>query len=404
MEYKLTVDDKSEKEIEISVPASELDSIMEQETSKLKKGLSLNGFRKGRVPKSLIKNKYRDTIKAQAIDSLVTKSYLEILEEKKWRPASQAKLLNIEEGDNIKFRLQFEIVPEFEVDNYHHIEIFKSDMMPDDFLLEQGMNELRERFAKIREVSRPGVVDDLVTMDLEVREKDTLKNKQSNIMARIGDRNLPDEINRELVGAKKSENKEIKVGDLIYKMSVKKIEEKELPQIDDDFAKKLNFENTEQLKKKVMEDLKKAEEMRIEDELKESLSHVILERIKVSVPKSLVQNEYEKILQRAKLPDSDANKERFIEIAEKRVRFNLILDKIAEKENIKSTEEETMNAIAGMEIKLNDDNRFDVINYVTNILNREKTIDFLFKNAKIGEKSRIVSPKEAVHDTRSIRH
>jgi len=404
LEYKLTVDDKSEKEIEISVPASELDSIMEQETSKLKKGLSLNGFRKGRVPKSLIKNKYRDTIKAQAIDSLVTKSYLEILEEKKWRPASQAKLLNIEEGDNIKFRLQFEIVPEFEVDNYHHIEIFKSDMMPDDFLLEQGMNELRERFAKIREVSRPGVVDDLVTMDLEVREKDTLKNKQSNIMARIGDRNLPDEINRELVGAKKSENKEIKVGDLIYKMSVKKIEEKELPQIDDDFAKKLNFENTEQLKKKVMEDLKKAEEMRIEDELKESLSHVILERIKVSVPKSLVQNEYEKILQRAKLPDSDANKERFIEIAEKRVRFNLILDKIAEKENIKSTEEETMNAIAGMEIKLNDDNRFDVINYVTNILNREKTIDFLFKNAKIGEKSRIVSPKEAVHDTRSIRH
>ena len=404
MEYKLTVDNELEKEIEISVPASELESIMEQETSKLKKDLSLNGFRKGRVPKSLIKNKYRDTIKAQAIDSLATKSYLQILEEKKWHPASQAKLLNIEEGDNIKFRLQFEIVPEFEVNNYRNIEIFKNDPMPEDFFLEQGLNELRERFAKIKEVSRPGVVDDLVTMDLEVRERDVVKNKQTDIMTKVGDRNLPDEINRELVGAKKSENKEIKVGDLTYKMSVKKIEEKELPQIDDDFAKKLNFENTEQLKKKVMEDLKKAEEMRIEDELKESLSHVILERTKFSVPKSLVQNEYEKILQRAKLPDSDTNKERFSKIAEKRVRLNLILDKIAEKENIKSTEEEIMNVIAGMGIKLNDDNRFDVINYVTDILNREKTIDFLFKNAKIGEKSHIVSPKEAVHDTRSIRH
>ena len=118
----------------------------------------------------------------------------------------------------------------------------------------------------------------------------------------------------------------------------------------------------------------------------------------------MIQNEYEKILQRFQLPDSDANKERFWGGAEKRVRFNLILEKITEKENIKVDESEVLNVISNMGIKVNDENRKDVITYVGNLLNREKTMDFILKNAKISEKSRIISPKEANNDTSSIRH
>ena len=92
------------------------------------------------------------------------------------------------------------------------------------------------------------------------------------------------------------------------------------------------------------------------------------------------------------------------DIAEKRVRLNLILDKIAEKENIKVTEEEIMNVISIMGIKLNDENHDNVIGYIGNILSREKTIDFLFQKAQISEKKRIISPKEATNDTSSVRH
>jgi len=404
LEYELTKDNGVEKEIQISVPATELNTFINKEADKLQKKLTLRGFRKGKVPKNLIKTRYHDTLKAQAMDNLVTKSYLKILEEKKWRPASRAELLNIEEGEKITFRLQFEVIPDFDVDNYQELEIFKDEPMPDNFLLEQGINELRERFATVKEVSRPTVVDDLVTADVEIIENNSVQSKQTDLTIRVGDRNYPDEVNRTLVGAKKSENKQVRVGNLLYKMSIKKIEEKNLPNVDDDFAKKQNYENVEDLKKKLMDDLKKIEEKRIEEELKESLSNVILERIRFTVPKSLIQNEYQKILQRSKLPDSDATKERFWNFAEKRARFNLILDKIAEKENIRVEEKEIMNLISAMNIKLNDENRDDIIHYLSDILGKEKTIDFLYKNAKISKKGRIISPKEAINDTRTIRH
>ncbi len=404
MEYVLTIDKELEKEVEIQVPSSEFELVVNQEVDRLQKKLEIKGFRRGRVPKSLIKTKYLDSIKHEAIDQLVTRSYLEILAEKKWRPASHAKLLNVEEGETIKFRLGFEVIPEFGVDNYRNLEIFKSNTLPDDVLLEQGLRDLRERYATVKEVMRPAVVDDFITMDLETQEDNKTKQKQNDITVRIGDRNMPDEMNRALVGMRKLEHKELKIRDAIYRMFIKKIEEKELPQLNDDFAKSLRFENIEKLRVELLAGLKKAEEARIEDELKESLSKVILERIRFNLPNSLIQNEYEKILQNTKLPDSESNKERFWSIAEKRSRFNLILEKIAEKENIKVADEEVMKAIANMGVKLNSENREDVITYIGSVLNREKTIDFLYKNAKVSEKSRIISPKEATNDPNSLRH
>ncbi len=404
MEYEITTDDEIEKEINISIPFIKLEHLINEEVNKMQKDLTLKGFRKGKVPNNIIKNRYSDTLKAQAMNNLVKDSFLKILSEKKWRPASQAELLNIEEGENIKLRLRFEIIPDFNVENYMGLEIFKEESLPDDFLLEQAIEQLREQHATIKEISRPSVVDDFITVDIEIIENNITKSKQDNIVVKIGDRNLPDEINRALVGVRKSEKKEVKTGNQIHKISVKKIEEKILPQFDDDFAKKQNCKNAEQLKKKLMAAAKEIEEKRIEGELKESLSNTILERIKLKVPKTLVQNEYQKILEKSNLSDSETNKESFWGIAEKRVRLNLILDKIAEKENIKVTEDEVMKVISTMGIKLNGENRKNIMDYIGNILNREKTIDSLFQNAQINKKSRIISPKEVINDTSSVRH
>lgn len=404
MKYEITTDNDVEKEIDISIPTTELDRLIDKEVNKIQKDLTLKGFRKGKVPKNIIRSRYSDTLKAQAMNNLVTETFIKILGEKKWHPASQAKLLNVEEGENIKFQLRFEIIPDFNVDNYLRLEIFKEDPLPDDFLLQQGMNELRERHATVKKVSRPAVVDDFVTMDFKISENNIIKTRHSDVTVKIGDRSLPDEINKALVGVRKSENKEVNVGNQIHTLSIKKIEEKVLPQIDDEFAKSQNCEDVEQLKKKLMEDVKKLEENRIEEELKESLSTILLERIKFKIPNSLIDVEYQRILQKSNLPDSDTNKERFWNLAEKRARLNLILDKIAQKENIKVKEEEIMNLVSTMGIKLSNENRENVIEYIGSILNREKTIDFLFKNAKVSEKSRIISPKEAINDTSSVRH
>jgi trigger factor len=403
LEHKILKETETTKEIEITVSRAELERIIDEETESLRKDLKIDGFRKGRVPTTLIRSKYGDNLKAQAMDRLVRQTYLSVINENGWQVAGQAEIRNIEDKEPITITLYVEVIPEFNVDNYLNIEVYKEPPSPDDFLLQQGMNALKEQHATIREVSRPAVVDDLVTMDIEIKEKGK-SSKESDQTVRIGDRSIPDELNRALVGMKISDRKEVKAGETHYLIWVKKIEEKILPRVDDEFAAKLHLTNSEELKKKILESVKKQEEKRIEDDLKESISAILLERIKFEVPDTLVKKEYEKILKDYGIPDSESNKERFWAVAEKRIRFNLILNKITQKENLQVGEPEIMDVVTKMGIKINEQNRSDVIEYLGSLLNREKTLDFLYKNAKISEKSRILTPKEVADDTRTVRH
>lgn len=403
LEYKLLKENETEKEVEISIPHAELERLVNEETKRVQKDLSIDGYRRGRVPQTLIKSRYAESLKSQAMDRLVKQTYLSVLQENKWQPAGQAELRDVEEGDTIRLRLFVEVIPQFDVENYRNIEIFKEPTAPDDFLLDQGMNALKEQHAETREAARPAVVDDIVTMDLQVTAngQSHLQNDQT---VRIGDRSLPDELNRALVGMRKTEKKEVQVGDKSYKIHVKEVKEKVLPTIDGDFAARLKFGSIEELKNKLLENLKQQEERRIEDELKESISEVLVQRIKFRIPNTLIQREYEKIIKDYNLPDSDSNKERFWGTAEKRVRFNLILDRIAEKEQLRVSESEILDLTTKLGMKLTEQNRSDVMDYLGGILTREKTLNYLYENATISEKSRIVTPKEVANDTRSVRH
>lgn len=404
MHYDIALDKATEKEIDITIPTTELDRFIKIEIDKIKKNLSFNGFRKGKVPESLIKIKYHETLKAQAMNDLVSQSFLKIVSENKWRPASQAEMKNLVENDEIKFRLRFETIPDFELGEYLGIEVFQEEQLPEDFLLEQSIKDLREQHANIKETTHPAAVDDLVTMDLEISENDKIIDNQHDITMRIGDRNLPDEINKILVGAKKTEKKQVNADKKTYKIHIKKVEVKILPNIDDDFAKTLKFESIEQLRKKLLEHAKQIDEKRLEDTAKESLSNVLLERNQFEAPNALIENEYQRILQKSKLPDSESNKERFWGSAEKRARLDLIISKIADKENIRIDQEEITKVVTAMGITLNDENRENIVNYLGNVLTKEKTIDFLYKKAKITKKSQIISAKEDINDTRSVRN
>lgn len=404
MHYDIALDKATEKEIDITVPVTELDRFIKIEIDKIKKNLSFNGFRKGKVPESLIKTKYHDTLRAQAMNDLVTQSFLKIVSENKWRPVSQAEMKNLVENDEIKFRLRFETIPDFELGEYLGIEVFQEEQLPENFLLEQSIKDLREQHANIKETTHPAAVDDLVTMDIEISENDKIIDNQHDITVRIGDRNLPDEINKILVGVKKTEKRQVNADKKNHKIHIKKVEEKILPDIDDDFAKTLKFEGIEQLRKKLLEHAKQIDEKRLEDTAKESLSNVLLEKNRFEVPNALIESEYQTILHKSKLPDSESNKERFWGSAEKRARLDLIINKIADKENIKIDEEEIMKVVTAMGITLNDENRENIVNYLGNVLTKEKTIDFLYKKAKITKKSRIISAKEDINDTRSVRN
>jgi trigger factor len=404
LEYLITVDGESEKEIEVAVPAEDLKPIYEEEVDKLRKEVVIKGYRKGKVPKDLIRARYHETLKASAINDLISKSYIKVLEEKKWQPASSAELLELKEEDKIKFRLRIEVIPDFTVGNYTGLELFKEKPLPMEYLYEQAINQLREKYSTVRETAEPAAVDDFVTIDLEKIEKGKAAEKEQELTVKIGDRSLPDELNRALVGIKKGEKKNVPAGDVAYSVAVKKVEEKILPQLNDDFAKLLNYENMEALKKRIEEEMQKNEEARLEDELRESLAGILLERTIFSVPKVLVNDEYQRMLKNHNLQDTEPTRERFWPMADRRVRFNLIIEKIARQENIRTEEAEVLGLIDQNLLDVNEENRSRVIEYFRNFLNQKKTVDFLLQKAKISEKSRIISPEEAKNAKRPIRH
>ena len=401
LDYEISEDSATVKEFELRVPKAELDTLIDKEADRLRKELVIDGFRKGRVPKTLVKMRYFDDLKARALDKLLSNTYIEFLKERKWRPATQAELKNIEVDEEIKFQIRVEVIPDFDLADYIGIEVVKEEPLSNDFLLKQGIKELQERNGYTRETAEPAVVDNIVTADVIIEEDGKIKSQEKKIKLKIGDRSLPDGLNRILVGVKKGDTREAKIDKSLYRIIVHKVEEKVVPEIDDAFARKQGYENLEEMNRLLLKKLKQQDESRIADELKESIAHIILERHQFPVPETLIQNEYEKLLKEFDLPDSEANKERFWPRAEMKARLNLIIDKIAQQEKIQVTESEVIKEkVERLGLRGNK----EMVEYIRLLMTREKTFDFLLKKAKITERNRIISPKEVMNDTGPIRH
>ncbi|MGQ9464892.1 MAG: trigger factor [bacterium] len=403
MEYQIITDRDTEKEIEFKLGTQELDPYIEVSLEKLRNRISIKGYRKGKAPKNLIRVRYYDTLKAEAINELIMDVYKKLLQEKNWEPAGSPELINYDDSADIKFSLRLEIVPAVEIENYRGLELFKEEPLPQDYLYDQTINRLRENYATVIETNRSAAVDDYVTMDLMISEGGKIIENQSDIVIKVGDRSFPDDLNRALVGVKKGEKKAVKIDRQLYQLKIKKIEERVLPQVDEKFAKLLNFSNITEMEKGIKEMVNKEEEERLADELQENLAAVLLERYQFPVPKSLTEREYQLMLKTHNLTDNESTRERFFPLAEKRTRFNLILDKIASKEHIEVADEEII--ISAQRNGFEKENINDELKeYLRRIITRKKVIEFLIKNANVVQKSKILSPEEVKNVNHSVRY
>ncbi len=404
LQYQIVDNEGLEKKAVITITADEIEQGIVNQIDKIGKSIRLPGFRKGKVPKSIIRSRFALDLKSRAISDAADDAFRRILTDNNWHPASQAEMFDAREEDDLQFSLRFEILPDINLADYCNLEVFREDNLPDAYLMEKAVKQLMDEHSSIKEVNRPAVVDDFVTIDLDIIMNNKLEKNEAGIAIRIGDRSLPDELNRALVGITKNAWKEIKIESAVYRFTVKKVEEKTFPLINDAFAQKMKFANLEAMRKDLLEQAKKDEDRRVEDEIKESLSNILLERNRFPIPKSFVDREYKRILEQLEQTDSESNRERFQPLAEKRARLDLILSKIAELENIKIPEVDIKKIIAAMQWKLPEENRIKAVEYFRQLMTREKTLDFVYRKAKINRKSRIVSPKEALHDHNSVRH
>jgi len=414
-EVKILSDCKREIELEIETEevTKELDKIVVQFSNRAK----IPGFRPGKAPKNLIKQRYYPDIKESLINSLVPKALNAELKAQNLNPIGMPVVndLFFQEGKPLRLKAQFEVLPDFMLPEYKKIKVKKKEISISEQEINQSLEKLQSRSAEYIPVEGRAVADgDFVVIELKGRDTKTnkfLPTEKAVVLAGHPDNEKA--LNQNLIGLKQGEdsnfiltydknhqNPKLAAKKIEYNLKVTSIKEKILPKINNDFAKDHGkFESLKDLKKEIRNEIRAIKDKAAKMEMAEEIFKKIYDNLNICLPETLVEQEYVAILKRhIQAQQQQLIKEDFEKLkneakikAEQNIKNHLILKKIAEKENIDVSEDEIdeeLRAIA----KANMVPLAQVVESVNKEGKREdlksnlllkKTVDFLVENAII---------------------
>jgi trigger factor len=361
------------REVAIDIPVDEVNREFEKVTAEYAKYATVPGFRPGKTPKSVVKTRYKDSIHNEVLQHLVSHALQHAVKDNNLRVIGDPSfdVLTVDEGKPLAIKATIEVIPEINLVDYKGLEITKRVPEITDADIEQELDGLREKNAELIPVEgRPSQEGDYVTADLvgkflATEEQDL---KADNVEVVIGAPNVQKEFSDNLIGVSVGEEKVFKVHypedfsskglagkELEYTASVTAIRAKELPELDDEFAKGLGVEidSIADLRKRISDDLALSAERHASSVLRDELLDKLVKLNPFEVPSILVQQQVkarveglvrEMIYRRMQLPDTevslDAIREQAKELALSDVRGALILDQIARDEKITVSDDE----------------------------------------------------------------
>lgn len=410
------------RELELEIPAEEVAKATEKVAKEFARVARVPGFRPGKAPVSLIKRRFAEDIKGEVLQSLVPERVEKAVAEQKLTPVSQPQVdkLDYNEGQPLRFRAVFEVLPEFELKDYKNLEIEMPAMDITDEDVDKAIEEMRERAATFAPVEgRAAENGDYVQLKLVGTPQgggDPLQ--ADSVLCHIGAEETMEPFNENLRGTNVGDKKNFDVEyptdypdaklagkKFSYAVDVLGVKTKKLPEVNDEFAKDVSDATTlDELKKKIREGLEHERDHRQKDLQREKILAEIIKLHEFPVPESLVEHQMDVRLERvvrslaaqgvdprAVNVDWVTLRRRQEERAKDDVKAELIVDKIASAENIDVTDEELdheLEHVAGhsgesaeaIRARLTKQGTLDRMKAK---LRSDKTLDWLAQNAKI---------------------
>lgn len=409
------------REISVEVPADEVSRETEAIIQKYQKAARLPGFRRGHVPASIIRQRFKEDLKSDVVESLVPRYFRKEAEKLGLIPVSQPRVtdLHIHEGEPLRFKASFEVMPEIKVEGYKELRAEHPEIVVKDEEVDEALNNVREQHATFVSVEgRPLADGDFAQASMDGKPKDSDDKTQpvhmDEILIEIGGKNTVPEFTEHLRGASAGDTREfeVKYADdfaekrlagktLVYTVKVQAIKQKNLPELNDDFAKELGeFANLEAVRKQIRENMETERKHTAEREAKDKLVAELVRRNDFEVPESLVDRQIDLRLERGlralaaqgmkmedmkkmDLPRLRAGQR---DQAVQDVKSSLLLDRIADLEKIEVDESElnreldslaqqTKQSPETVRTRLTQDGGLDRIR---NRIRSEKTLDFLY--------------------------
>lgn len=416
----------NEVKFEITVEAAKFEDAMKKVYFKSAKYFNIPGFRKGKAPMQIVEKYYGPEIFYEdAFNEVAQEALEEAVEENKLDVVSRPEVdvKQMEKGKDLIFTVIMQTKPEAEVSKYKGIEIKKVEYNVTDEDVEHELHHMQEHNSRLISVDDRAVESgDTTTIDFEgsVDGVPFEGGKAENYDLEIGSNTFIPGFEDQIIGMKIDEEKDVKVKfpeeyfskelagkDAVFKVKLHEIKKKELPELDDEFAKDVSeFDTLDELKADIKAKQEKQNEEKAKYETQDAVIKALCEKTKVEIPSGMVEMEVENMLKdfEQRLAYQGLNLEQYFKMMGKTeeevkkeyepqaiegIKSRLALEAVIKAEKIEATDKEVedkMKEMAKNYGKENDEEFLkneNVRNYIKQGLESEKAIDFLVKNAKI---------------------
>ncbi len=384
---KVQLEDLStvKKKLVVTVTAETVNKEMNSGFQSLKSTVQVPGFRKGAIPINILKSRFGDHVREEVTKKLIESTYIEVLRDQGLAPVEMPKIdvntKKLEEEKEFVYTLTLEVTPEVNVDDYKGMGLKKSSIEVSDKDIEEGLKRLAEAKNEFKEVNRAAASGDMVVVDFEafLDGKPIKHSKTNDYSIVLGEKTLLPGFDEALTGVSKGDSRDADITfpenyseqglggkTAVFKIAVKSVKEKTVPALDDEFAKDMECDSLEALRKKVKDELVKVKETHEKESLKTQVLDKLIEKHRFEVPDSLVNRYLGLILNRIidSMRQGNVNpgdeklspeqlREKYREMAVRSVKEDIILDAISAKENVQVTEAETDTAVRNIAMTRN---------------------------------------------------
>ncbi|MCU4674200.1 trigger factor [Catenovulum sp. 2E275] len=406
-----------ERRVTITVPAEKVESEVKGRLQRLAKTQRIDGFRPGKVPVNVINKRYGAAVRNEVAQEVIQQNFYQAIVQEKLNPAGapQIQEQSLAEGEDFKFTAVFEVYPEVKVEGLESIKVEKATAEVTDADLDNMLETLRKQHATFAEVDRAAAEGDKLNIDFEgsVDGEVFEGGKSEGFSIEIGSGRMIPGFEDGIVGLKAGEEKDVTVTfpeeyhaedlkgkEAVFKIKVNKVEEKVLPEINDEFIAKFGIAEggLDALKTEVRQNMERELKNALKSLVKESAINGLLDTVNVEIPNALIDQEVDALRrqavqrfggQGANMPELPA--ELFKDQAVRRVKTGLILSEIVKTNEIKVDDarvKETVESMASayespeevVEYYLNNK---ELLQSVQNVVMEEQAIDFVLEQAQV---------------------
>ena len=437
MKFTETKNEGLSREYAIVIPAADIEGRVLSKLTELGKQVTIPGFRQGKVPTKLLRQRYGQAVLGEIVQDAVVETSSQAISDNSINPATQPKIdvTKFEDGEDLEYTMAVEIMPEITPVDFKTLKLERLTCEISDEEIEKSMTNIASEIVRSEPIKRARKArkDDIVVIDFvgSVGGEEFDGGKAEDFQLTLGSGRFIPGFEEQLIGVKPKEHvtvnvtfpedygaENLKGQDAVFEVDIKEIRERVETPIDDELAKSLGLESLDQLKDGTRQQLEQNYTMFTRNRLKRDLLDILDESHDFEIPPGMVETEVQSILEQFeeerredRLEDEDKEKSKddlraeYEKIGQRRVRLGLLLAEIGRINNIEVSAEEVNQAMS-QEIRRYPGQERQVMEYFQQNqqamaglrapIFEDKVVDFILEMAEVSD--RAVSPEELMAD------